>query len=282
MSEESNALAYLLQDCGWRSPNDAQWTQLEAAIPAIRELLSRPAPAVQVPDGMALVNREDLDYMLGAVQRVAEAAYHRAGLVCCRVGGPECCGSPEPEWTPEDQEIMEALSPVVTGMSAMLAAAAPATVATEAVAQGGGVDVAAVMTAIEKFGRAYCSYVRGGKHEDLEEANRIYDVIIPALLASPAVPVVDGWIAEVERLPDEDMLVLCYWEDSGKMDVCYQHNTFWQCFPPTMPEPDYWCALPPAPAIDKEPRTFRVSIDVDALKYQPAIAATKKDDRHEH
>lgn len=94
------------------------------------DALSRPAP-VQVPEGMVVVNRDDLDYMLGAVQSVAEAAYHRGGTVCCRVGGPECCGSPVPEWSPEDEEIMSALSPVVTGMSAMLAAAPSVPVARE-------------------------------------------------------------------------------------------------------------------------------------------------------
>lgn len=43
MNNELNALADLLHAAGWTSPNDAQWTRLDAAIPTIRNLLSRPA-----------------------------------------------------------------------------------------------------------------------------------------------------------------------------------------------------------------------------------------------
>lgn len=60
-------------------------------------------------------------------------------------------------------------------------------------AAAAGVDVPAVMTEIERFGRAYCSYARGGNSKDMDEATRIYDGI-HALLAAPAVPVGDGRI----------------------------------------------------------------------------------------
>lgn len=83
----------------------------------------------------------------------------------------------------------------------------------------GGVDVAAVMTEIERFGRAYCAYVRGGNHEDLEEANRIYDGI-PALLASPAAV---GW-QPIETAPKDGTAFIAtglnYGKDSGPRHYC--------------------------------------------------------------
>jgi hypothetical protein len=48
MSEELNALAEILWEAGWRSPNDAQWSRLGAAIPAIKEALSTPPSAAPV------------------------------------------------------------------------------------------------------------------------------------------------------------------------------------------------------------------------------------------
>lgn len=90
---------------------------------AVRVMGESPAPAVHVPE------RAEVEAMLKAVEGVANAAYHRVSMVCCGKGGQECCGCPEPEWTDEDIAVMDALSPVQRGLSAMLAPA-PATVAT--------------------------------------------------------------------------------------------------------------------------------------------------------
>lgn len=113
----------------------------------------------------------------------------------------------------------------------------------------GGVDVAAVMTEIERFGRAYCAYARGGNHEDLEEATRIYDGI-PALLASPAAV---GWIPVSERLPDISRAVNVYCNGADASGVAWRlPDDSW-----FIPEPQaigyesitHWQPLPSPPAI---------------------------------
>ena len=48
---------------------------------------------------------------LGALETVLSDAYHRRFPECCGRPGSECCGNPNEAWSPEDNKIMDALSP---------------------------------------------------------------------------------------------------------------------------------------------------------------------------
>ncbi|MEY1661556.1 hypothetical protein [Isoalcanivorax beigongshangi] len=54
---------------------------------------------------------------LEAVQDVLQDAYQSAYLVCCGQTGTECCGSPDPEWEPWAEQIMEKLGPIQNALS---------------------------------------------------------------------------------------------------------------------------------------------------------------------
>lgn len=54
---------------------------------------------------------------LEAVQDVLQDAYQSAYLVCCGQAGTECCGSPDPEWEPWAEQIMEKLGPIQNALS---------------------------------------------------------------------------------------------------------------------------------------------------------------------
>lgn len=73
----------------------------------------------------------------------------------------------------------------IGGHARTLLKAAKASIQAARQSAEGMVDVAAVMTAIEKFGRAYCLYARRGNSEDLDEATRLYDGIAAMLAAIP-------------------------------------------------------------------------------------------------
>lgn len=87
------------------------------------------APAEATPQLCGtLAPIDDLLFManriLESVRDALEDAYGNAMPVCCGSGnGFECCGCPEPEWSPEDQRIMDVLSPIYRDLNAMLAAA---------------------------------------------------------------------------------------------------------------------------------------------------------------
>lgn len=59
---------------------------------------------------------------LDAVRNVLQRAYNSAEPVCCGRAGTECCGSPEPEWSEYDQQIMNDLQPVEEYLSKALSA----------------------------------------------------------------------------------------------------------------------------------------------------------------
>jgi len=54
---------------------------------------------------------EDQKNVLQSLRDVLELAYQSAEPVCCGRPGQECCGSPEPEWGPFEQTIMDTLGP---------------------------------------------------------------------------------------------------------------------------------------------------------------------------
>jgi len=93
-----------------------------------RELRSWFATALRaraVPDDAV---RAELHGILEYVEGEMQSAYHNAYPECCGRGrGGECCGSPEPAWSKEDQAIMDKLAPVQSRLHAMLAAILSAT-----------------------------------------------------------------------------------------------------------------------------------------------------------
>lgn len=54
---------------------------------------------------------EDQKNILQCLRDVLELAYNSAEPVCCGRSEQECCGSPEPEWAPFEQTIMDTLGP---------------------------------------------------------------------------------------------------------------------------------------------------------------------------
>ena len=89
---------------------------------ALAGKLPDPAPVVQ--DGWVAIQASKAHAALEAVQDALEDAYGNAMPVCCgRGNGIECCGNPAPDWSPEDQRIMDVLSPIQRELSAMLSGA---------------------------------------------------------------------------------------------------------------------------------------------------------------
>lgn len=67
-------------------------------------------------------NKMTAEQALDAVRNVLQRAYNSAEPVCCGRAGTECCGSPEPEWSEYDQQIMNDLQPVEEYLSQALSA----------------------------------------------------------------------------------------------------------------------------------------------------------------
>lgn len=124
----------------------------------VTPLYTRPAPAVQVPEGMVLVPR-----------RVATLAANNL----------------DPADGPGALEAFDGLCSALNVMRARLAptpAATPAPVASEVVAQGGGVDVEKVMALVDQYGRAMGLCGLGYANAVAEADNAL--ATIRALLAS--------------------------------------------------------------------------------------------------
>lgn len=80
-----------------------------------------------VPEGWIAIQSSKVCAALEAVQDALEDAYGNAMPVCCgRGNGIECCGNPAPDWSPEDQRVMDVLSPIQRELSAMLVTASQA------------------------------------------------------------------------------------------------------------------------------------------------------------
>ena len=67
--------------------------------------------------------RDAAQQALGALETVLYDAYHRRFPECCGRPGIECCGNPNEAWTPEDNKIMDLLSPAQRQLSDALRAA---------------------------------------------------------------------------------------------------------------------------------------------------------------
>ena len=67
--------------------------------------------------------RDAAQQALEALETVLSDAYHRRFPECCGRPGSECCGNPNEAWAPEDNKIMDALSPVQRQLSDALRAA---------------------------------------------------------------------------------------------------------------------------------------------------------------
>lgn len=70
-----------------------------------------------------LIDRAVVEQALEALETVLSDAYHRRFPECCGRPGSECCGNPNEAWAPEDNKIMDALSPVQRQLSDALRAA---------------------------------------------------------------------------------------------------------------------------------------------------------------
>lgn len=64
--------------------------------------------------------RDAAQKALEALETVLSDAYHRRFLECCGRPGIECCGNPNEAWTPEDNKIMDLLSPAQRQLSEAL------------------------------------------------------------------------------------------------------------------------------------------------------------------
>ena len=67
--------------------------------------------------------RDAAQQALGALETVLSDAYHRSFQECCGRIGFGCCGNPNEAWTPEDNKIMDLLSPAQRQLSDALRAA---------------------------------------------------------------------------------------------------------------------------------------------------------------
>jgi len=67
--------------------------------------------------------RDAAQQALEALETVLSDAYHRRFPECCGRPGIECCGNPNEAWTPEDNKIMDLLSPAQRQLSDALRAA---------------------------------------------------------------------------------------------------------------------------------------------------------------
>ncbi len=66
--------------------------------------------------------RDAAQQALGALETALSDAYHRRFPECCGRPGIECCGNPNEAWTPEDNKIMDLLSPAQRQLSEALRA----------------------------------------------------------------------------------------------------------------------------------------------------------------
>ncbi|HSH42549.1 MAG TPA: hypothetical protein VK973_10550 [Arenicellales bacterium] len=90
------------------------------ATPDIIERAAKAAEAQGMPQSI-------ISTALDAVDGALQDAYSNAYPVCCGRGNSGgCCGDPAPEWSQEDQRIMDILAPVHDALSDLLAAAPPA------------------------------------------------------------------------------------------------------------------------------------------------------------
>lgn len=218
---------------------------------------TRPAQAVQVPEGMALVPVRATDEMLDDI----EEALKDMGV---------------------DPELAGEIDKMALWMDAL--AATPAPVANEAVAQddhsehpldmvaqGGGVDVEKVMALVRDYGDN--CFVEGRDEVTSNRAfargeqRRVFNEL-RAILASA--PVATGWIP-IETAPKDGTWVLLYgkepWPErddnlqsivtgfwnadsqfgDGEWAFCYWDSDWRSTFKPT-----HWQPLPPAPSVDGE------------------------------
>jgi hypothetical protein len=54
VSEQTERVAEMLRDAGWRSPHDAQWENLESILPALRAELAARGPVLSRDEVIAL------------------------------------------------------------------------------------------------------------------------------------------------------------------------------------------------------------------------------------
>ena len=78
--------------------------------------------------------RDAAQQALEALETVLSDAYHRSFQECCGRIGFGCCGNPNEAWTPEDNKIMDLLSPAQRQLSDALRAALAEPAEQEAVA----------------------------------------------------------------------------------------------------------------------------------------------------
>ena len=145
-------------------------------------------------------------------------------------------------------------------------AAAPAPVASEAVAQGGGVDVEKVMALVRDYGDN--CFVEGRDEVTSNRAfargeqRRVAAEIRAILASAPAVPVGDGWLP-IETAPKDGTVIIAtgfnYGESSEPRHYCmarweqgeWREANEWNV-DSSLAYLTHWQPAPPAPSVDGE------------------------------
>ena len=145
------------------------------------------AEAVQVPEGWKLVPVEPMQEQISAAREETDRQFGAYGERADYDDTYRVMVAAAPAPIASSSNVYGPGSATSPAAAHMLATGAfPATVATEAVAQGGGVDVEKVMVLVERFGVEKWAYGRSYEADSAEAANALFNEIRALLTAAPA------------------------------------------------------------------------------------------------